>query len=208
MKRVSDYLKEARLKKGVSLSEAAEKTKIKRQYLDAIEEGKFSSLPSRSYVIGFVKTYASYLGLPQEKVFAFLRREYGEEKLEVVPTYRKKQFRDAKNIFKNPRVIIIGIVLIAVLFYGISQYASLFFGPKLSVNSPVDHQEITQNVVNVSGITDPYATLSINGEDTYVDISGAFKKSLYEDSGVQKITVVAKNKFGKETRKDILVKVE
>jgi cytoskeletal protein RodZ len=208
MKRVSEYLKEAREKKGVSLEEAADETKIKSSYLRAIEDGRFSSLPSRSYVVGFIKTYAQYLGLSQEKVFAFLRREYGEEKLEVVPTYRKKQPHIKRSLYRRPGVLLGIIAVIAIAGYILFQYLPLLFGPKLEVTSPKQNQRITNNVVIVSGKTDPYATISVEGEDVYVDLTGSFKKSLYVFSGDKKITVVAKNRFGKDTTKEVTVKVE
>lgn len=59
---------DARKAQSISLKEAAEKTKIREEYLVAIEQGcnKFS-LPD-IYVRGFVKIYAKYLHLDVQKV--------------------------------------------------------------------------------------------------------------------------------------------
>ena len=208
MKRVNEYLREAREKKGVSIEEAADATKIKSLYLRALEEGRFQSLPSRSYTVGFVKTYAQYLGLSQETVFAFLRREYGEEVLEVVPTYRKKTPQDRRAWYARPGVLLGSIAVAAVVGYILFQYIPLLFGPRLSLDSPKKNQVITENVVKVSGYTDPFATVTVDGQDTFVDMTGLFQRSLYVYSGNKTVTITAKNKFNRETIQKILVKVE
>jgi len=53
----------ARVAAGFTLSEAAAKTHIKERHLEAIEAIDLEALPARPYAIGFVKTYAEFLGL-------------------------------------------------------------------------------------------------------------------------------------------------
>lgn len=48
---------------GLSLSDAANRTHIKLIHLEAIEEMRTNDLPPRPYAIGFVKTYAEFLGM-------------------------------------------------------------------------------------------------------------------------------------------------
>lgn len=54
--------------KKVSLEEAAEATKIGRNYLRALEEDCPQDLPSPAYLKGFLRIYAVYLGLEAEKL--------------------------------------------------------------------------------------------------------------------------------------------
>ena len=61
MRRVSDLLKEKREEKKLTLKEIEGETKIKKEFLELIEEGNFQALPSESYALGFVKNYAKYL---------------------------------------------------------------------------------------------------------------------------------------------------
>ena len=58
------------------------------------------------------------------------------------------------------------------------------------------------------GKTDPYAQVSVNGEEVYVALDGTFKKSVYQFSGNNKIKIVAKNRFGKQSEKAVNVIVE
>lgn len=59
---IGALLKAQREKLGYSLQDVAKKTCIRRTYLESIENNKFSDLPGRAYVVGFVKAYARYLG--------------------------------------------------------------------------------------------------------------------------------------------------
>ena len=56
-------LRNARLAKGVTTSQAAQVTRIKVQTLESIESDDFSSIAAPIYCKGFIKIYAEYLGL-------------------------------------------------------------------------------------------------------------------------------------------------
>jgi cytoskeleton protein RodZ len=60
---IGTSLKEARLRKGLDLPAAAEATKIRSRHLQALEDEQFDVLPGQTYVRGFLKTYADFLGL-------------------------------------------------------------------------------------------------------------------------------------------------
>lgn len=60
---IGNTLREARLRRGLNVSECEVGTKIRAKYLRAIEDEHFDVLPSPAYVRGFLTTYAEYLGL-------------------------------------------------------------------------------------------------------------------------------------------------
>ncbi len=68
MKVRGELLKEARLKKGLSVEEVSESIKIRPQYLRAIEEGFLQDLPPGIIGKGFVKAYARFLGMDPKEV--------------------------------------------------------------------------------------------------------------------------------------------
>lgn len=93
-KPLGEVLKQRRQEINVSLKEAENATSIRGNYLQAIEEGQISKLISPVYAQGFIRQYASFLGLDGEtlvrehpEVFARPRREqefsYGIGTLEV-----------------------------------------------------------------------------------------------------------------------------
>lgn len=61
--KIGHFLRQERTKKGIFLSEVAEKTCIRTYYLESIEEGDFKKLPPSLIAKGFVRAYASYLGV-------------------------------------------------------------------------------------------------------------------------------------------------
>ena len=62
-KHAGAHLAAVRDASGMTLEDAADRTHIKAEHLDAIEELNLRALPARPYVIGFVRTYAEMLGL-------------------------------------------------------------------------------------------------------------------------------------------------
>jgi hypothetical protein len=60
---IGNSLREARIRRGIEFAQAEQVTKIRGKYLRALEEERFDLLPSQTYVKGFVRIYAEYLGL-------------------------------------------------------------------------------------------------------------------------------------------------
>jgi cytoskeletal protein RodZ len=65
---VAAYLRQCREVRGFSLDEMASKTLIQRRTLQALEDADVSRLPEPVYVRGFIRRYASALGLKGEDV--------------------------------------------------------------------------------------------------------------------------------------------
>jgi cytoskeleton protein RodZ len=68
MQTIGERLEEARKRKGVSIREAAEATKIRGDYLHKFENNQFDIKLPEIYVRGFLRTYSSFLKLPAEKI--------------------------------------------------------------------------------------------------------------------------------------------
>ena len=60
---IGNSLREARLRQGFELPRVEADTKIRAKYLRALEDEQFELLPAQTYVKGFLRTYAEYLGL-------------------------------------------------------------------------------------------------------------------------------------------------
>ena len=60
---IGNSLREARARRQIAVGQAEQATKIRGKYLRALEEERFDLLPSETYVKGFLRTYADYLGL-------------------------------------------------------------------------------------------------------------------------------------------------
>ena len=60
---VGHDLRTARQRKGEDLAAASRVLKIRKDHLEALEESNFERLPGRAYALGFIRSYAVYLGL-------------------------------------------------------------------------------------------------------------------------------------------------
>ncbi len=77
---IGNSLREARVRQQLELGEVELATKIRARYLRALEEETFEALPAQTYVKGFLRTYADYLGLDgQLYVDEFNSRFAGED---------------------------------------------------------------------------------------------------------------------------------
>ena len=199
MVRVGQKLYETRIHKSLTLEEIAQATKIRPEFLTAIEKGEYNKLPSPAYAQGFVRNYASFLGLSQKEILALFRREFDEKKaFKVLPDGMTQNDFPLTRVRIQQSFFVIALAGIALLGYLGFQYRSMFFPPMLVVNSPKQNAQ-TKDEVIVSGKTDPNATVLINNEPVLPNTNGEFTKNLTLFPGKTSITLKAKNRFGKET---------
>jgi cytoskeleton protein RodZ len=60
---IGTTLREARVRRKLTLQQVEEDTKIRVKYVQAMENEDFDLMPGQAYVKGFLQTYATYLGL-------------------------------------------------------------------------------------------------------------------------------------------------
>ena len=60
---IGNSLREARMRRQIDFPQAEAAIKIRGKYLRALEDEQFELLPAETYVKGFLRTYAEYLGL-------------------------------------------------------------------------------------------------------------------------------------------------
>ena len=71
-------LKSRRQECNLTVLDVANSTHIRRTYLQALEENRFEELPGESYVIGFLRNYATALGLQQSTVLDLYRKQMSD----------------------------------------------------------------------------------------------------------------------------------
>jgi hypothetical protein len=107
---IGNSLREARLRQGLDFSEIEQSTKIRGKYLRALEDEQFEVLPAQTYVKGFLRSYADYLGLDgqlyvDEFNSRYVRGEYEEEE-EPLP-YKPRVVQPGRGgAFQNKAVMI------------------------------------------------------------------------------------------------------
>jgi len=79
MQTIGERLEEARKRKGISIREAAEHTKIRGDYLQKFEANSFDIDLPPLYIRGFLRTYSRYLDLDPERVVGEMDDALGRE---------------------------------------------------------------------------------------------------------------------------------
>ncbi|WP_372651308.1 helix-turn-helix domain-containing protein [Halobacteriovorax sp.] len=74
---IGEYLRLAREERDLSLKVISQHTKISVTILENIENNCFDKLPSKAYVIGFVKSYSKTIGLDEAECLKLLNEAYG-----------------------------------------------------------------------------------------------------------------------------------
>jgi cytoskeleton protein RodZ len=112
---IGNSLREARLRQGFELPRVEADTKIRAKYLRALEDERFDVLPGETYVKGFLRTYAEYLGLDgQLYVDEYNSRFAREEEFPVQsPAARRPRARRVESNFVV--VALAGIVAVTIL---------------------------------------------------------------------------------------------
>lgn len=77
MKKVGQRLKEERERRHLSLHEIGMSLKINPKILSAIEEGDMAQLPAKTFLRGFVRSYAQYLRLNVDEIVDLFHEEMG-----------------------------------------------------------------------------------------------------------------------------------
>ena len=126
---VGSILRRCREFSHISIEEAAEATKIGKNYLRALEDNRFQDLPSPAYLKGFLKTYATYLGLQPEELI-----QLATQQEDAFPAAQQKtgQARQVAGSFNWQR-----LVLPAVLLVGLIISAIIMTPPPLKRSKPL-----------------------------------------------------------------------
>lgn len=74
---IGNTLREARVRRKLTLQQAEEDTKVRVKYIQAMENEEFDTMPSSAYVMGFLRTYSTYLGLDADVILSEYRSRFG-----------------------------------------------------------------------------------------------------------------------------------
>lgn len=138
--RAGDRLREAREARGLELDQIAAETRINKDHLQKIEAGNWSALPSRTYAIGFTRTYARTVGLNEKEMLDQVRAELAEGDPNAVERPAKFEPGDPARV--PGRGLAWFAVLAAVLLLGgIYAFYSSYFAPGLGPAPLTDPEE-------------------------------------------------------------------
>ena len=179
-------------------------TKIRSKYLSALEEGEFGDLPGDVYTRGFLRNYATYLGLDADEIEEEWRQEAGEVELARPMIVGPQPMTVRRRMVVQRSHLVLAMVAVVVLIVGtyfgfqLTRYLSY---PTLSVEAgggaPVVVDVGTTSYV-LKGTATPGTTVLIswNGQDpkiVKVDDSGHWSFQAVLQAGSNQFDVTAEN---------------
>ncbi|WP_159884273.1 helix-turn-helix domain-containing protein [Paenibacillus puerhi] len=124
---LGQLLRKARLDKKISLDDLQEVTKIRKRYLEAIEEGNYKVLPGNFYVRAFIKSYAEAVDLDPNEVVNMYQNVIPQAEPEpsepAIRTKRTGALRNTERIGKwasNIMVISFIVLILGIIYYFMS----------------------------------------------------------------------------------------
>lgn len=206
---LGSVLKAARSKANLTIEQAEKETKICLKYLVALESGDYAALPAEAYNVGFVRTYAQFLKLNQEKVL----RMYREERSQTRFTPGDKSVHLAPRRMSDWHFLItprtIGIMAVLVVFGALASYVFVQLSafsqpPSITLNTPTEFTS-NKDTVTIAGKTAPGASLSMNNQSIVVGQDGSFSQNIQLSPGVNSVIIQSTSTAQKQSQ--VAVKV-
>jgi hypothetical protein len=112
---IGNSLREARLRQSLDFPEIEQGTKIRGKYLRALEDEQFDVLPAQTYVKGFLRSYAEYLGLDGQLYVDEYNSRFvvGEEQQPARP--RRSAPQASRGVRVQSRVLLLTLLGIAAV---------------------------------------------------------------------------------------------
>lgn len=208
MRTVGQVLKEERERKFYTLDEVEKSTKIRKELLEALEEGEYQKLPPPTFVQGFIKNYGKFLGLNTENLLAIYRREFSDRKNppRILESFTnpldRKRFRITPAKFIGS--VVLGLLALFFIYLWF-EYRFLVGAPFLEVSEPPDQYQSDVSNIQVIGRTDSEAKVSINDQQIQIDTSGSFSQEIQLAENTNTIVVTATSRSGKVTKVERIV---
>ncbi|MDP3328590.1 helix-turn-helix domain-containing protein [Parvibaculum sp.] len=172
-------LRAARLRRGEDVRSIAQALRIRRDQLEALEEGRHDALPARAYAVGFVRSYAEYLGLDSRHVVARYKAEL--DALEAAAS--ELNFPDAAEERRLPKgtALIVALVVAAGAYGGwlLTKSTDEMMSARVAAPAPAPAAEEAQTPAGARGDSASAATPSADAVPV-VRIPGLAPQSIYE----------------------------
>lgn len=138
MENIGETLRQARLERNISLEEVEKNTRIRKLYLEAIENEDWDVIPGTVYLRGFLRTYAKYLCLDENEFLTALSKV-------ITPHYETGALPEKIELPGRPKqksAVFLGIIAIIILFASQYVYKHYFNSPSTDVNLPPQESRI------------------------------------------------------------------
>ena len=200
-----EFLKKARLGKGLSIEKAAGETKILASIIKNIENDAYEDLPPSIYLKGIIKKYANFLKLDTKQILTLYQESNGRKlvsgKDDLLPENRffKKKSKSLLFITKFLPQISKWIFFSFIFLYFIYE-ASFFIMPaKIILYSPAEDFTTNEPELKIVGKVIRTKVFLVKDKEIYFKKNGEFEDKIILIPGLNNIEFKAKNILNHET---------
>jgi cytoskeletal protein RodZ len=132
-------LRAAREARGIDLLRAERDTKIRRNYLEALERGDADALPGSVYSTGFLRNYGKYLGLDPADLLADWHRAVGDTAPAPVSLAPVAVEAPSQGFTFSPGIVVGALLVLLLVAFGIYlvlQLTRFVEPPTITVSDP------------------------------------------------------------------------
>lgn len=130
MESVGEFFRQVREAKGLTVDEVASKTRIRTDFVKALEDGNFAKLPDQVFAKGFVRSYARSLGLDEEDAIHRFIQSAGSfyEKQDERERLKVRQIEEDRKRRSNRKAVAIAVsIAVLTLIFLLSREQSSVF---------------------------------------------------------------------------------
>jgi cytoskeleton protein RodZ len=111
---IGNSLREARLRQNLDFGSVEAGTKIRSKYVEALETERFEVLPGETYVKGFLRTYAEYLGLDGQLYVDEFNSRFASADETLAPASPSRVRRERHRVGDSNFVVVALAAIVAV----------------------------------------------------------------------------------------------
>lgn len=181
-RRAGAMLAEARQKAGLDLAEVSARSRIPLRHLAAIEAGEYDTLPSRTYAVGFSRTYARMLGLDERAITDQVRLDLDAGQTEGPPRPDRFEPGDPARV-PSRRLAWFSLLAVVLLVAGAFTFYRTYFSPGLGPAPLTEPTRAVAASAPAAGVRPAASTPPISGPVVFTSLADGTWAKFYDGSG-------------------------
>lgn len=105
----------------------------------------------------------------------------------------------------KPKYLLLIILFILLVAYVLYEGRALLTGPRIWISNPQNGNTVADPLVVLAGQSKNIAWISLNDRQIFTDKKGAWSEKLLVSPGLSIMTVKARDRFGRETKKTVQI---
>lgn len=169
---IGNKLKKARKSRGLSLDDIKNKSKIKKSYLEALENDNFEKLPGEIYTKVYIRGYAKIVGIDPKKILSeYENLKNNEKNMKGSSENKNKETnKEGNNNFLNKDKIFKGLLGIILILIIVLLSYNVFFRTDQNQNNTAGNNQTTE-VVQEDNSNESDSNENSNNESDAAEIS-------------------------------------